>query len=114
MFSGRIGECSGGHTERIHIHPTKPSQPVFDAYYAGFSPLVSDMFGSPGWGWHIETAGHVIRLILGGALDRFPKLQLVVGHLGEGLLSLLPRLSNLTPVRSKLQRPILRLPASDV
>src|SRR5207248_5241520 len=90
----------------IHILPTKPPQPVFDTYYAGFSPLVSDMFGSPGWGWPIENAVHVIRLILGGAFDRFPKLQLVIGHLGEGLLSLFPRLDNMTPPMTKLQRPI--------
>jgi hypothetical protein len=37
----------------------------------GFSPLVSDMFGSPGWGWYIETAVHVIRLILGRRLTGF-------------------------------------------
>jgi uncharacterized protein len=90
----------------IHIHPTKPPKAVFDAYYAGFSPLVSDMFGSPGWGWHIETAVHVIRLVLGGAFDRFPNLQLVIGHLGEGLLSLFPRLDAMTPAMTKLKRPI--------
>ena len=43
------------------------------------------MFATSGWGWHIETAIHVIRLILGGVFDRYPKLQIVVGHLGEGL-----------------------------
>jgi predicted TIM-barrel fold metal-dependent hydrolase len=105
-FFWPILECAEALNAPIHIHPTKPPQPVFDAYYAGFSPLVSDMFGSPGWGWHIETAVHVIRLILGGAFDRFPKLQLVIGHLGEGLMSLFPRLDNMTPAMTKLQRPI--------
>jgi predicted TIM-barrel fold metal-dependent hydrolase len=105
-FFWPILECAEARGAPIHIHPTKPPQPVFDAYYAGFSPLVSDMFGSPGWGWHIETAVHVIRLILGGAFDRFPKLQLVIGHLGEGLLSLFQRLDNMTPAMTKLQRPI--------
>ncbi|MFZ0236358.1 MAG: amidohydrolase family protein, partial [Xanthobacteraceae bacterium] len=62
-FFWPILECAEALNAPIHIHPTKPPQPVFDAYYAGFSPLVSDMFGSPGWGWHIETAVHVIRLI---------------------------------------------------
>src|SRR5262249_60490905 len=86
--------------------PAGAPEPVFDAYDGGFSPVVSDVFGSPGWGWHIETAVHVIRLILGGAFDRFPKLQLVIGHLGEGLMSLFPRLDNMAPVMTKLQRPI--------
>jgi predicted TIM-barrel fold metal-dependent hydrolase len=105
-FFWPILECAETLNAPIHIHPTKPPQSVFDAYYAGFSPVVSDMFGSPGWGWHIETAVHVIRLILGGAFDRFPKLQLVIGHLGEGLMSLFPRLDNMAPGMTKLQRPI--------
>ena len=105
-FFWPILECAEALNAPIHIHPTKPPQPVFDAYYAGFSPVVSDVFGSPGWGWHIETAVHVLRFILGGAFDRFPKLQLVIGHLGEGLMSLFPRLDNMTPAMTKLQRPI--------
>jgi predicted TIM-barrel fold metal-dependent hydrolase len=90
----------------IHIHPTRPPQPVVDAYYSGYSPLLNDMFASPGWGWHIETAVHVIRLVLGGAFDRFPKLQLVIGHLGEGLMSMFQRLDNMTPAMTKLKKPI--------
>jgi predicted TIM-barrel fold metal-dependent hydrolase len=90
----------------IHIHPTRPPQPVVDAYYSGFSPLLDDMFASPGWGWHIETAVHVIRVVLGGTFDRFPKLQLVIGHLGEGLMSMFQRLDNMTPAMTKLKKPV--------
>ena len=69
----------------IYLHPTRPPQSVIDASFGGFSPMVSEIFSGPGWGWHIETAVHVIRLILGGVFDRFPRLQIVIGHLGEGL-----------------------------
>jgi predicted TIM-barrel fold metal-dependent hydrolase len=66
---------------------------------------VSWVFATSGWGWHIETAIHVIRLILGGVFDRYPKLQIVVGHLSEGLSFMLPRLDrNLQPPLTKLQR----------
>jgi predicted TIM-barrel fold metal-dependent hydrolase len=105
-FFWPILECAETLNVPIHIHPTKPPQAVFDVYYGGFSPLVSDLFGSPGWGWHIETAVHVLRLILGGAFDRFPKLQLVIGHLGEGLMSLFQRLDAMTPAMTKLKRPM--------
>ena len=64
------------------------------------------MFASPGWGWHIETAVHVIRVVLGGTFDRFPKLQLVIGHLGEGLMSMFQRLDNMTPAMTKLKKPV--------
>jgi len=105
-FFWPILEAAEALNAPIHIHPTKPPQPVVDAYYSGFSPLVNDMFGSPGWGWHIETAVHVIRVILGGTFDRFPKLQLVIGHLGEGLMSMFQRLDNMTPAMTKLKKPM--------
>ncbi len=69
----------------IYLHPTQPPQPVIDASYKGFDPFVTNMLAGAGWGWHIETAIHVIRLILGGAFDRYPKMQIVIGHMGETL-----------------------------
>ena len=67
----------------LYLHPTMPPQAVIDASFGGFSPLVTDLFAGPGWGWHIETAIHILRMILGGVFDRYPKLQFVIGHLGE-------------------------------
>lgn len=90
----------------IYLHPTRPPQAVIDASYGGFSPQVSYVFSASGWGWHIETAVHVIRLILGGVFDRFPQLRLVIGHLGEGLPFMLPRLDNMTPAMTRLERPV--------
>jgi 5-carboxyvanillate decarboxylase len=37
------------------------------------------------YGFAIETSLHLLRIILSGVFDRFPKLRMVVGHLGEGL-----------------------------
>jgi uncharacterized protein len=91
----------------IYLHPTVSPKPVVDALYGGFSPPVSAVFAAAGWGWHIETAVHLIRMILGGAFDRYPKLQVVVGHLGEGLPFMLPRLNrNLPTEMTKLDRPV--------
>ena len=89
----------------IYLHPTQPPKAVIDASYAGFSPMVSDMLAGPGWGWHIETAIHVIRLILGGVFDRYPKLQIVVGHMGEGLPFMLQRLDVMPMAMTSLQIP---------
>ena len=68
--------------------------------------MVTDMLAGPGWGWHIETAVHVIRLILGGVFDRYPKLQIVIGHLGESLPFMLQRLDVMPMAMTKLNRPI--------
>jgi predicted TIM-barrel fold metal-dependent hydrolase len=91
----------------IYLHPTMPPKPVMDALYGGYSPAVNAMFAGPAWGWHIETAIHLIRMVLGGAFDRYPKLQIVIGHLGEGIPFMMPRLNrNLPTELTKLQRPL--------
>jgi predicted TIM-barrel fold metal-dependent hydrolase len=91
----------------IYLHPTVPAKPVLDVLYGGFSPMVSATFAAAGWGWHIETAVHLNRIILGGVFDRYPKLQVVIGHLGEGLPFMLPRLNKRLPMEmTKLARPL--------
>ena len=90
----------------IYIHPTQPPKPVVDAYYGGFEPQVSYMFANAGWGWHIETGVHVLRMILGGVFDRYPKLQIVIGHIGEALPFMIQRVDNMPPEMTKLRHPI--------
>ena len=69
----------------IYLHPGIPPAPVRHAYYDGLPEALSLMLSLAGWGWHAETAVHVLRLVLSGTLDRFPRLQLIIGHMGEGL-----------------------------
>ena len=69
----------------IYLHPTVPPRPVIDAYYQGFAPAVSAKLAVAGLGWHLDTGIHCIRLILGGVFDRFPSLQVIVGHHFEAL-----------------------------
>jgi uncharacterized protein len=89
----------------IYLHPTPPPRPVIEASYTG--NFVAGLLATAAWGWHVETATHVLRLILGGAFDRYPNLQLVVGHMGEGLPFFMPRLEVALPVEvTKLERPV--------
>jgi predicted TIM-barrel fold metal-dependent hydrolase len=90
----------------IYLHPTQPPKPVIEASYSGFSPIVTELLSGPGWGWHIETAIHIIRIILGGTFDRFPNLQIVIGHMGEALPFMLQRLDVLPMAMTKLNRPM--------
>jgi len=91
----------------IYLHPTVPPKAVVEASFGGFSPSVTAMLAGGGWGWHLETAVHLIRMILGGVFDRHPRLQVVIGHLGEGIPFMLPRLNrNLPKELTKLGRPI--------
>jgi predicted TIM-barrel fold metal-dependent hydrolase len=90
----------------IYLHPTQPPRPVIEASYGGFSPIVTEMLAGAAWGWHIETAIHVIRLILGGVFDKYPKLQVVIGHMGEALPFMIQRLDVMPMAMTKLSRPV--------
>jgi predicted TIM-barrel fold metal-dependent hydrolase len=106
-FFSPIFACAEALNVPIYLHPTVPPKAVVDTSFAGFAPPVSAAFAAAGWGWHIETAVHLIRLILGGVFDRHPRLQVVIGHLGEGIPFMLPRLNrNLPPELTKLARPL--------
>ncbi len=92
----------------IYLHPAPPPQAVIEASYSGnFSPEVAFALSTSLWGWHIETATHILRMILGGVFDRFPRLQLIIGHMGEGLPFFLSRFDQrLAPQATGLARPI--------
>ncbi len=91
----------------IYLHPTAPPQAVIDVYYAGFSPELVGFFSTGGWGWHIETGVHVSRMILGGVFDQFPKLQIIVGHMGEALPFMMPRMESIMRQDiTKLKQPV--------
>jgi uncharacterized protein len=103
-FFSPILECAEKLAVPIYIHPTPPPKPVRDTYYGGFSPMLSEMLAGGAWGWHIETAVHVIRMISGGVFDRFPRLQVVIGHMGEGLPFMFQRFDLMPPAVTRLKR----------
>lgn len=92
----------------IYLHPAMPPQPVIQASYTGnFSPEVTAALAGAAWGWHIETAIHILRIILSGAFDRFPNLQFIIGHMGEALPFMLPRLEHTLNIQvTGLKRPM--------
>lgn len=106
-FFWPVLECAEKIGAPIYLHPTPPPQPVIDAWFGGFSPTVTGMLSRAGYGWHIETAIHIVRMIVGGVFDRFPNLQVIVGHMGETLPSMLQRMDrSLAQPLTKLDRPV--------
>lgn len=69
----------------IYLTIRNPPPVVMEAYYSGFAPEVNHALAWAGWGWHCEGGLHCLRLILSGVFDRFPNLQIIIGHLGENL-----------------------------
>jgi predicted TIM-barrel fold metal-dependent hydrolase len=78
----------------LYIHPGMPPAEVRKAYYDGFTPKISFGLATFAWGWHYETALHVMRLAVSGTLDDYPGLNLIIGHMGEGLPMMLARCEN--------------------
>jgi predicted TIM-barrel fold metal-dependent hydrolase len=66
----------------IYLHPGIPHSAVTEAYYSGYRR--GDFpFLSVAWGFTAETAVHAIRLIVAGVFDVYPRLKVILGHLGE-------------------------------
>jgi predicted TIM-barrel fold metal-dependent hydrolase len=107
-FFWPILECAESLGVPVYLHPTMPLPSTVAAHYRGnYSDEVAGALATGAWGWHVDTALHLLRLVASGALDRFPDLQLVLGHLGEALPFMLPRLEQaLPPPFTRLARPI--------
>jgi predicted TIM-barrel fold metal-dependent hydrolase len=90
----------------IYLHPTRPPRSVIETSFGGLAPAVTELLAGPGFGWHVETALHVLRMVLGGVFDHFPKLQIVIGHMGEGLPFFMQRVDRMPIELTKLKRPV--------
>lgn len=78
----------------IYLHPGLPPKGIAAIYYSG-APHHSGMaeaLACYGWGWHSETALHVLRLLYSGIFDQYPKLKLIIGHMGEMLPMMMARM----------------------
>ena len=70
----------------VYLHPAAPMIPELRTYGLALAGAA--------FGFGVETATAMVRLILSGALDEFPRLQVVLGHYGEGLPFLMQRIDH--------------------
>ncbi len=79
----------------MYLHPREPGagmvQPFLDygLYFAG-------------WGFAAETGLHAMRLIMSGTFARYPKLKIILGHMGEGIPFWLQRIDNRYLLQAKM------------
>jgi predicted TIM-barrel fold metal-dependent hydrolase len=73
-----ILEAAEALDSALYIHPRSPA----DTMAAPFSDY--NMHAAI-WGFQAETGTHAMRIILSGVLDRFPRLKIVLGHMGESI-----------------------------
>ena len=89
----------------IYLHPTLPHPDAMKSYFAGYEELAR-----AGWGFAVDTSCHFLRLVFAGVFDAYPKLKIILGHLGEGLPFAMHRLDEHTAAaaarRGLKRRPI--------
>ncbi len=90
----------------IYLHPNTPSARMIE-------PFLERGLDGAIFGFAVETGLHALRLVVSGVFDKFPKLRMVLGHLGEALPYWLSRIdfmharmvsTNRYPTVAKLNR----------
>jgi gamma-resorcylate decarboxylase len=89
----------------FYLHPRNPL-PEHSAIYDGHPWLMG-----PTWAFGQETAVHALRLMGSGLFDAYPRLTIILGHMGEGLPYSMWRVDNRngwvkTPPKHKAKLPI--------
>jgi 2,3-dihydroxybenzoate decarboxylase len=72
----------------FYLHPRSPlakKQPVYEK---------NEWLTGSIWGFTAEVSIHALRLMGGGLFDEYPKLKMILGHLGEGLPCSMWRIDN--------------------
>jgi 2,3-dihydroxybenzoate decarboxylase len=122
---GFVGAMVNGHTGGIYL-----DDPRYDAFWERVQDLDVPLYLHPGdsfrlpyvlegapellkptWEWTIDTSSHLLRLVFAGVFDRFPRLKIILGHMGETLPYVLWRLDSRAALTAD-KRPLLLPPSA--
>ena len=97
----------------IYLHPGYPAEDIYNIYYSTTRSEYTEeyqdyIFSGSGLGWHQEVLIQAVRMITYGVFDRFPKLKVILGHMGEGLPFYYERIVNDMgePTEDSLEKPV--------
>ena len=68
----------------IYLHPAPPHPAVVEAYYKDYLKEFPGLM-TAAWGFTVEAATQGIRMVLSGVFEAYPRLKMILGHLGESL-----------------------------
>jgi 2,3-dihydroxybenzoate decarboxylase len=105
---GFVGAMVNGHTNGVYLDDARYDVfwermqsldvPLYlhpaDSYVLPYVLEDCPELSKPVWEWTTETSTHFLRLVFAGVFDRFPKLKIVLGHMGETLPFVLWRLDS--------------------
>ena len=81
----------------VYLHPNAPSKGLI-------GPLLARGLDGAIYGFGVDTGMHLLAIMTSGVFDRFPQLQIVVGHCGEALPFWLYRLDYMHQAGVKSKR----------
>ena len=87
----------------VYLHPRAPL-PSQRIVYEGHDEMMGPM-----WAFGAETAAHALRLMTSGLFDRYPRQQIILGHMGEGLVAMMARAQRrfeYAPCGKQLKKPL--------
>ena len=100
-----LWEAAQSFNVPIYLHPTWPTDSMQDLLYRGNIPeSASISLGTSGFRWHSDVAVHVLKVFAAGIFDRFPKIRIILGHMGEMLPFMLGRIVMLSPRWGRRER----------
>ena len=121
---GFAGSMVNGHTNGVYL-----DHPQYDVFWERMQALDVPLYLHPSdgfvlpygiqgcdelvkctWEWNFVTATHFLRLVYAGVFDRFPKLKIILGHMGEMLPFELWRLDSRTALL-EYSRPLKLAPS---
>ncbi|PZN32468.1 MAG: hydrolase [Proteobacteria bacterium] len=92
-----ILEAAEAHDACLYIHPRAPSD--------GLKGALRDYgMDAAMWGYGVEVGTHAVRMMVSGVFDRFPKLKICLGHMGEAVHFWLWRLNFMNSRAQKIGR----------
>ena len=85
----------------IYLHPAAPTPERLAHFEGNYSKEVATLLSVYAWGWHSDTGLHILRLFASGLFDQYPRLKIIIGHMGEMLPFMLDRIAK--RIDSKVQ-----------
>lgn len=98
-------ECAEAHDAPIYVHPLFPLPGLVETYFKDREELCG-----PEWGFMVDASCHFLRMLTAGIFDEFPKLKIILGHLGESIPYNLDRIDNRLRAYAK-EKKLKRSPA---
>jgi len=90
-----IWEAAEALDMALYLHPREPGPGMV-------SPFLDYGLYFAGWGFAAECGLHAMRLIMSGLFDRYPRLRICLGHMGEGIPFWLQRIDNRYALQVKI------------